>query len=434
MHVRSGHGHAAARHRRADASRRAGRSTRRRRVGRVSAAARRRSRSTSRRPRARRQQRTSGSPRCYRTGGRTGYTDNVVRVVSPVEGRFQRWGKWEEYDNWLLGHRAARAARRPLRRRAVDGHRRDDHGPGRRPQLVGGRADRHGRADAAGQLHGRRGLEAVRPARARRGRDGRVRSSRTRTRRCPATPDGDDPDHHDVQRAGRLGQRGPDDLARADDGDPRGGGRAGARRRGGRRRVRRPGARRRQALGGHGRARRVGVDCGTTGTVGDPATSTYAKVTRHDDDLYVFVHVRDEFQSYAVTPAECVAHWLADSVEILIDPRGTASQTNMDTASTFKLGVFPFTNDPSEHERQRRQRPVLVARRRQPPGLLDRAAGRHGRRRAERARRRGRVERDLGRDATRRRPTTRTRAAATTSRSRSRWRCCRRRSTRRGWA
>ena len=68
----------------------------------------------------------------------------------------------------------------------------------------------------------------------------------------------------------------------------------------------------------------LGVDCGTTGTVGDPATSTYAKVTWHDDDLYFFVHVRDEFQSYAVTPAECVAHWLADSVEIMIDPRGTA--------------------------------------------------------------------------------------------------------------
>ena len=91
----------------------------------------------------------------------------------------------------------------------------------------------------------------------------------------------------------------------------------------------------------------LGVDCGTSGTVGDPATSTYAKVTRHGDDLYFFVHVRDEFQSYAVTPAECVAHWLADSVEILIDPRGTASQTNKDTASTFKLGVFPFTNDPT---------------------------------------------------------------------------------------
>ncbi len=37
----------------------------------------------------------------YTTGALTGYTDNAVRVVPPVEGRFQRWGKWEEYDTWL---------------------------------------------------------------------------------------------------------------------------------------------------------------------------------------------------------------------------------------------------------------------------------------------------------------------------------------------
>jgi hypothetical protein len=45
-------------------------------------------------------------------------------------------------------------------------------------------------------------------------------------------------------------------------------------------------------------------------------------------------------------PEECVAHWLPDSVEIIIDPRGNASQVLKDTANTFKLGVFPFTNDP----------------------------------------------------------------------------------------
>ena len=37
----------------------------------------------------------------YTTGTATGYTDDTVRLVSPVEGRFQRWGKWLEYDNWL---------------------------------------------------------------------------------------------------------------------------------------------------------------------------------------------------------------------------------------------------------------------------------------------------------------------------------------------
>jgi hypothetical protein len=80
--------------------------------------------------------------------------------------------------------------------------------------------------------------------------------------------------------------------------------------------------------------------------VGGP-TSTYARAAWRDDALYFYIRVRDEFQSYAVTPAECVGHWLADSVEILIDPRGNASDNAMDTANTFKLGIFPFTNDPT---------------------------------------------------------------------------------------
>ncbi|GAA1632612.1 hypothetical protein GCM10009744_21250 [Kribbella alba] len=37
----------------------------------------------------------------YTSGNKSGYTDNVVRIVSPVEGRFQRWGNWQEYDEWL---------------------------------------------------------------------------------------------------------------------------------------------------------------------------------------------------------------------------------------------------------------------------------------------------------------------------------------------
>ena len=89
-----------------------------------------------------------------------------------------------------------------------------------------------------------------------------------------------------------------------------------------------------------------GVDCGSSEPAGGP-NSTYAKVTRSGDDLYLFIHVKDDFQSYAVKPSECVAHWLADSVEILIDPRGSASQALKDTANTFKLGVFPFTDDPT---------------------------------------------------------------------------------------
>jgi len=73
------------------------------------------------------------------------------------------------------------------------------------------------------------------------------------------------------------------------------------------------------------------------GTIGDGRIIrqlTPSQAVRNDA-LYVFVHVRDDFQSYAVTPRECVAHWLADSVEILIDPRGNSSETNMETAATF---------------------------------------------------------------------------------------------------
>jgi LmbE family N-acetylglucosaminyl deacetylase len=92
----------------------------------------------------------------------------------------------------------------------------------------------------------------------------------------------------------------------------------------------------------------AGVDCGNApGSTPGDANSTWAKVVRNGDALYFFIHVKDEYQSYAVTPAECVAHWLADSVEILIDPRGNGSQQLLDTAAAFKLGIFPFTNDPS---------------------------------------------------------------------------------------
>ncbi len=35
------------------------------------------------------------------SGASSGYTDNVVRIVPAVEGRFHRWGKWGEFDSWL---------------------------------------------------------------------------------------------------------------------------------------------------------------------------------------------------------------------------------------------------------------------------------------------------------------------------------------------
>src|SRR5215469_51795 len=101
----------------------------------------------------------------------------------------------------------------------------------------------------------------------------------------------------------------------------------------------------------------AGVDCGTApGASPGDLNSTFAKVAWSGDALYFFVHIRDQIQSYAATPQQCVAHWLVDSVEINIDPRGNSSDLGplgaglpsvADTATTFKTGIFPYTNDPS---------------------------------------------------------------------------------------
>ena len=77
-----------------------------------------------------------------------------------------------------------------------------------------------------------------------------------------------------------------------------------------------------------------GVDCGT---------GTYSKVVWYDDSLYLFIHVVDDVQGTPVVSSDCVAHWRTDSVEILLDPLGNAS----DTSATFKSGIFPYTDDPT---------------------------------------------------------------------------------------
>ena len=268
-----------------------------------------------------------------RTGGKTGYTDTAVRVVAPVEGRFQRWGKWEEYDSWL--EETAPRARRVGRSQAVQ-----SMGTG---ETITVPVDVHNwssvaqtgvveltlpdgfTADATSKPYG-----TLAP-----GADTTVEFQLTSTHASlPAVQTATIP-----IRTTFGGGSGSEDLtislvptttipeasaAPALDG-AEGAGEYG------------------------GTALDVGKRWEGTACVpepGDCGAGTYAKVTRHGDDLYFFVSVRDEFQSYAVKPAECIAHWLADSVEILIDPRGTASQTNRDTASTFKLGVFPYTNDP----------------------------------------------------------------------------------------
>lgn len=80
-----------------------------------------------------------------------------------------------------------------------------------------------------------------------------------------------------------------------------------------------------------------GSNCSPDGT--DCGAGTYGKVTWYDDALYVFVHVVDDLAGTPVTPADCVAHWRTDSVEILLDPRGNSENTS----TTFKAGIFPWT-------------------------------------------------------------------------------------------
>ena len=77
-----------------------------------------------------------------------------------------------------------------------------------------------------------------------------------------------------------------------------------------------------------------GKDCGTGST---------ATLGWYDDALYAHVTVVDDTASAAAPPDRCFGHWLVDSVEFLVDPRGTAP----DTSSTFKLGMFPFSDDPT---------------------------------------------------------------------------------------
>ncbi|MFB6960784.1 sugar-binding protein [Streptomyces sp. NPDC056309] len=64
-----------------------------------------------------------------------------------------------------------------------------------------------------------------------------------------------------------------------------------------------------------------------------------AKLARHGDDLYVLVKVTDDRAGAALGEGDLKRHWRTDSVEIAIDPRGTAD----DTSVTFKTGIFPFS-------------------------------------------------------------------------------------------
>jgi hypothetical protein len=278
-----------------------------------------------------------------RTGGKTGYTDTAVRVVPPVEGRFERWGKWEEYDNWLqnTAPRALRVGLSPAAQSIAMGETLTvpvqvrNWSASAQSGSVELTLPAGFSADATSKPYGPLAPgatttvdfavtsdHATLPANQNQTigitttfAGGSASENLTMTV-VPATAiptAAAAPDLDAEEAAGEYG--GPAlDVGKQWEGRP---------------------------------CEPDGVDCGTSGTVGDPATSTYAKVTQHGDALYFFIHVRDEYQSYAVKPEECVAHWLADSVEILIDPRGDAMESLRETANTFKLGVFPFTNDPT---------------------------------------------------------------------------------------
>src|SRR4051794_13502094 len=293
----------------------------------------------------------------WAAGTATGYTDQVVRVVSPVEGRFHRWGNWAEYDNWL--EQTAPAARRLGRSAAiqttavgetftlpVDVHNWSNEAQNGAVSLAlpaGFTADATSKpyanlapgADTTVNFSVSNSFtNATLPI------TGATGSSQNTNVNVPITT---------TYNNGGTGSETltlgvvPKTTIPAATAGPAVDGQEGAGEYTGEAldigRKWEPGGTTRDCAP-------AGVDCGSSSAPGTP-NSTYAKVTRSGDELYFFIHVKDDFQSYAVKPEECVAHWQADSVEILLDPRGNSSQVLKDTANTFKLGIFPFTNDPT---------------------------------------------------------------------------------------
>jgi hypothetical protein len=264
----------------------------------------------------------------YSTKHATGYTDNVVRVVSAAEGRFQRWGNWAEYDQWLQN--TAPQANRLGRSQAIQ-----SMGIGQTidvPVVVHNwSAEPQSGAVSLGLPANFTVDAASKPYDLQPGADATVTFELTNTdTTLPAqqnvsipirTATGSETLTLTLVPTTVIPQATPVVDGKAEPGEY-------------------PGPTLDLGRIWQGAATCTGVDdCGVSST-GEGST---AKVSWSDDALYFFIHVRDDYQSYAVTPAECVGHWQADSVEILLDPRGTASQALMDTANTFKLGIFPFS-------------------------------------------------------------------------------------------
>ncbi|MFI5711755.1 sugar-binding protein [Kribbella sp. NPDC051620] len=264
----------------------------------------------------------------FTSGTKTGYTDNVVRIVPPVEGRFQRWGNWQEYDQWLA--QTAPQATRLGRSAAVQSMAVgstialpvvvDNWSSQPRSGTVALTLPANFTTDATTKPYG-----SLAP-----GAEATVTFQLTSTDTAlPATQNVQIPIVTDSSSETLTLSLVPATAVPQAAAAPVVDG------------VATPGEY-------DGPTLDIGrVWQGSCSDANDCGAGSTAKVTWSDDALYFFIHVRDEYQSYAVTPQECVGHWQTDSVEILLDPRGNASQVLKDTANTFKLGIFPFTNDPA---------------------------------------------------------------------------------------
>ena len=276
------------------------------------------------------------------SGSATGYTDGVVRVVSPVEGRLERWGVWEEYDNWLTDTApdAQRLGRSPALQsigvgetKTVDVVVRNWSDTVQSGDVRLDAPSNFAVAEASvpyGPLDpGEETTVSFEVANT----DARLPSNQLSSIDVVTSHDAPTPgtSRETMTMAVVPVTTIPEEpAAPAVDGVYSPGEYSGERLDIGRK------------WEGSKNCNPVGVDCGSDGAGND----SWAQVSHRDDALWFWIHVQDSYQGYAVTPAECVAHWLADSVEILIDPRGDANATAFDTANTFKLGIFPYTNDP----------------------------------------------------------------------------------------
>ncbi|RMB58182.1 PIG-L family deacetylase [Tessaracoccus antarcticus] len=84
-----------------------------------------------------------------------------------------------------------------------------------------------------------------------------------------------------------------------------------------------------------------GADCNPNGT--DCGAGSTLQMAWSGDDLYVIARVVDDKAGAAAPPERCFGHWLVDSVEVLLDPVGGSR----DTSTTYKSGIMPLTDDAS---------------------------------------------------------------------------------------